>query len=91
MKKSDLEIDQFVTRSRIGGVKTATSKRSDQKIGSSNITERKRPERSAFVTQQKNSVGGGTSNVLNALAAYLRYLEGTARDEWQEYVLATLV
>ncbi|XWS61020.1 hypothetical protein CRYUN_Cryun07bG0089900 [Craigia yunnanensis] len=29
-------------------------------------------------------VGGGTNSVLNALAAYLRYLEGTARDDWQE-------
>ncbi|XP_061353310.1 uncharacterized protein LOC133298086 isoform X2 [Gastrolobium bilobum] len=32
----------------------------------------------------RNAVGGGTSNVLNALAAYLRYLEGTARDDWKE-------
>lgn len=29
-------------------------------------------------------VKGGTDHVLNALAAYLRYLEGTARDDWQE-------
>lgn len=44
---------------------------------------------SVFVTQQGNVVGGGTNNVLNALAAYLRYLEGTARDDWQEYVVTT--
>ncbi|KAJ0968571.1 hypothetical protein J5N97_025488 [Dioscorea zingiberensis] len=31
-----------------------------------------------------NQVRGGTDVVLNALAAYLRYLEGTARDDWQE-------
>lgn len=43
-----------------------------------------------FVTQQGNVVGGGTNSVLNALAAYLRYLEGTARDDWQEYVVTTL-
>ncbi|XP_027186317.1 uncharacterized protein [Cicer arietinum] len=42
------------------------------------------PNKSVFVTQKGNVVGGGTYNVLNALAAYLRYLEGTARDDWQE-------
>ena len=47
----------------------------------------KRVKNSAFVTQLGIFVGGGTNNVLNALAAYLRYLEGTARDDWQEYVL----
>ncbi|KAK4256337.1 hypothetical protein QN277_009217 [Acacia crassicarpa] len=41
-------------------------------------------DQSVFVTQKGNVVGGGTNNVLNALAAYLRYLEGTARDDWQE-------
>jgi hypothetical protein len=45
---------------------------------------------SVFVTQRGNVVGGGTYNVLNALAAYLRYLEGTAREDWQEYVVITL-
>lgn len=45
------------------------------------------PNKSVFVTQKGNVVGGGTYNVLNALAAYLRYLEGTARDDWQEYVV----
>nr|KYP67915.1 hypothetical protein KK1_021530 [Cajanus cajan] len=39
---------------------------------------------SVFVTQKGSVVGGSTNNVLNALAAYLRYLEGTARDDWQE-------
>ncbi|KAG2711105.1 hypothetical protein I3760_04G061700 [Carya illinoinensis] len=47
-------------------------------------TRRKRIDKSAFVTQKGNIVGGGTNTVLNALAAYLRYLEGTARDDWQE-------
>ncbi|CAK8575378.1 unnamed protein product [Lathyrus sativus] len=42
------------------------------------------PNKSVFVTQKGNVVGGGTYSVLNALAAYLRYLEGTARDDWQE-------
>lgn len=50
-------------------------------------TRRKRIDKSAFVTQKGNIVGGGTNTVLNALAAYLRYLEGTARDDWQEYVI----
>lgn len=48
------------------------------------LTRRKRMQNSAFLTQQGNSVGGGTCAVLNALAAYLRYLEGIARDDWQE-------
>ncbi|GFP88283.1 blue-light photoreceptor phr2 [Phtheirospermum japonicum] len=47
-------------------------------------SKRKKSEKSVFVTSQGSLVGGGSSCVLNALAAYLRYLEGTARDEWQE-------
>ncbi|KAL3834595.1 hypothetical protein ACJIZ3_009331 [Penstemon smallii] len=50
----------------------------------SKIAQRKKPKKSAFVTSQGSLVGGGASLVLNALAGYLRYLEGTARDEWQE-------
>ncbi|KAK1414549.1 hypothetical protein QVD17_30295 [Tagetes erecta] len=46
--------------------------------------KKKRLKNSAFVTKRGIFVGGGTSNVLNALAAYLRYFEGTARDDWQE-------
>ncbi|XP_010532255.1 PREDICTED: uncharacterized protein LOC104808287 isoform X2 [Tarenaya hassleriana] len=44
----------------------------------------KRAYKSAFFTRKKDTVGSGTNDVLNALAAYLRYLEGTARDDWQE-------
>ena len=50
--------------------------------------QRKRLEKSVFISRSGNLVGGGTDVVLNALAAYLRYLEGTARDDWQEYVMA---
>ncbi|KAK9059664.1 hypothetical protein SSX86_020368 [Deinandra increscens subsp. villosa] len=46
--------------------------------------KKKRLKKSAFVTKQGIFVGGGTSDVLNALGAYLRYFEGTARDDWQE-------
>ncbi|OMO85847.1 hypothetical protein CCACVL1_09967 [Corchorus capsularis] len=46
--------------------------------------EQRKLDKSVFVTQKGDIVGGGTSSVLNALAAYLRYLEGTARDDWQE-------
>lgn len=46
---------------------------------------------SAFVTRSRNFVGGGSCDVLNALAAYLRYYEGTARDDWQEYVINSIV
>ncbi|KAF8008683.1 hypothetical protein BT93_K2368 [Corymbia citriodora subsp. variegata] len=50
----------------------------------SNHAYRKRMENSVFVTESGKIVGGGTLAVLNALAAYLRYLEGTARGDWQE-------
>ena len=49
------------------------------------LTQSRERNGSVFVTQKGNIVGGSTNNVLNALAAYLRYLEGTARDDWQEY------
>ena len=45
---------------------------------------RKRLKNSVFGTSKGSIVAGGTKVVLNALAAYLRYLEGTARDDWQE-------
>ncbi|XP_021730318.1 uncharacterized protein LOC110697260 [Chenopodium quinoa] len=50
----------------------------------SNETQRKRLKNSVFGTSKGNIVAGGTETVLNALAGYLRYLEGTARDDWQE-------
>lgn len=46
----------------------------------------KKVDNSAFVTSKRDTVGGGNEAVLNALAGYLRYLEGTSRDDWQEYV-----
>lgn len=52
-----------------------------------NVGQNKRSEGTVFLTQEGNSVGGGTSAALNALAAYLRYLEGTTRYDWQEYVV----
>ncbi|XP_042378761.1 uncharacterized protein LOC121971517 isoform X2 [Zingiber officinale] len=39
---------------------------------------------SSMFTTKGSHVKGGTSVALNALAAYLRYLEGTARDDWQQ-------
>ncbi|KAI3858173.1 hypothetical protein MKX03_022492 [Papaver bracteatum] len=47
-------------------------------------TQTKKRESSVFVSRTGNVVGGGTSVVLNALAGYLRYLEGTSKDEWRE-------
>ncbi|CAN8325888.1 unnamed protein product [Cochlearia groenlandica] len=44
----------------------------------------KKVRNSAFVTRKRDVVGGGTEVVLSALAGYLRYLEGTSRDDWQE-------
>lgn len=46
--------------------------------------QKKREVNSVFVTRKLSAVGGGTTTVLNSLAAYLRYLEGTARDDWKE-------
>lgn len=43
-----------------------------------------KPEKSVFTSEKGMQVRGGTDTTLNALAAYLRYLEGTARDDWQE-------
>ncbi|XP_068650620.1 cryptochrome DASH, chloroplastic/mitochondrial isoform X2 [Aristolochia californica] len=53
-------------------------------LSSTSKNKKKRLEGSVFVSTDGNIVGGGTDVVLNALAAYLRYLEGTARDDWQE-------
>ncbi|KAK4766595.1 hypothetical protein SAY87_008237 [Trapa incisa] len=47
-------------------------------------TEDKTLKNSFFMTKNENAVGGGEGAVLDALAAYLRYLEGTARANWQE-------
>ncbi|KAJ4982162.1 hypothetical protein NE237_032999 [Protea cynaroides] len=44
----------------------------------------KKLKNSVFVSRKGNQMGGGTNILLYALAAYLRYLEGTARDDWQE-------
>lgn len=60
---------------------------SNKSNSSDKPTGRKRPVKSSFLTQQGNVVGGGTRVVLNALAAYLRYAEGTMQYDWQEYVL----
>ncbi|KAI3458274.1 hypothetical protein Pfo_014937 [Paulownia fortunei] len=65
-------------------LKPAELKEDNQQGSGSKTTQRKKSEKTAFVTSQGSLVGGGSSLVLNALAAYLRYLEGTARDEWQE-------
>lgn len=51
----------------------------------------KKPDTSVFVTQKGNIVRGGTSAILNALAAYFRYLEGTAGNDWLEYVVIIYV
>lgn len=67
-----------------GDSMSAEQKGDDEKYSVSETTQRKKPEKSAFSTSQGSFVAGGYDIVLNALAAYLRYLEGTSRDEWQE-------
>ncbi|KAK1307054.1 Blue-light photoreceptor PHR2 [Acorus calamus] len=44
----------------------------------------KQEEKSAFLSREGILVKGGADNVFNALAAYLRDLEGTGRGDWQE-------
>jgi hypothetical protein len=39
---------------------------------------------SFFASEEASDVRGGTDMTLGALAAYLRYLEGTGRDDFQE-------
>lgn len=48
------------------------------------ITKTEKLVNSVFMSREANVVGGGTNVVLNAFSAYLRYLEGTSRDDWQE-------
>ncbi|XP_043716241.1 uncharacterized protein LOC122664469 isoform X2 [Telopea speciosissima] len=43
-----------------------------------------RSQNSVFLSRKGNLIGCGTDILLNTLAAYLRYSEGTARDDWQE-------
>lgn len=63
-------------------------KSEDSTQGSSTPSHSKRKRAgSFFVTKNANVVCGGPTTVLNALGAYLRYLEGTALDNWQEYVI----
>ncbi|KAG8381484.1 hypothetical protein BUALT_Bualt06G0126600 [Buddleja alternifolia] len=74
-------------RKKLGGnieLKPAELEEDNQQDSRSKTTQRKKSEKSAFITRQGSIVAGGASLVLNALAAYLRYLEGTARDEYQE-------
>lgn len=53
---------------------------------SSNTTAVHKTKKSSSLFSSPNGtqVKGGTAAVLNALSGYLRYLEGTGRDDWQE-------
>lgn len=50
---------------------------------------RKRITNSMFASENSLEVRGGTDITLDALAAYLKYLEGTGNASWQEYVSPT--
>ncbi|XP_073064375.1 uncharacterized protein [Primulina eburnea] len=78
-----LSAEDMLQRGKFFGLEQAELLENKQQVLSDQSIQR-RPEKSAFVTQQGNLVGGGVSLVLNALAAYLRYLEGTSRDDFQE-------
>ncbi|KAL0541990.1 hypothetical protein IC582_022075 [Cucumis melo] len=66
-------------------VRAKFSKRgSNENNPSSREFRTERMGNSIFSTQRgKNFMMGGTEGVLNALAAYIRYNEGTSRDDWQ--------
>ncbi|KAJ4803865.1 alpha/beta-Hydrolases superfamily protein [Rhynchospora pubera] len=48
------------------------------------VLRNKRNASSFFASEGSIDVRGGSDMTLGALAAYLRYLEGTGRDDWQE-------
>ncbi|KAG0491955.1 hypothetical protein HPP92_005353 [Vanilla planifolia] len=50
----------------------------------SKIVHNVRIIKSFFASKNVYQVKGGTDDVLDALSAYLKYLEGTRRDDWQE-------
>uniref|UniRef100_A0A5B7B338 Photolyase/cryptochrome alpha/beta domain-containing protein n=1 Tax=Davidia involucrata TaxID=16924 RepID=A0A5B7B338_DAVIN len=84
LAETKLQKAQVPPNNLIEGLGLSESRKSNQNNSIYKRARSKRPEKSVFVTQRGNLVGGGTSVVLNALAAYLRYLEGTILDDWQE-------
>ncbi|KAI9101397.1 hypothetical protein K1719_023879 [Acacia pycnantha] len=83
LKRNWSQIKETSVETELQRRELMTSHRSEMSTTSKDMKART-VDQSVFVTQKGNVVGGGTNNVLNALAAYLRYLEGTARDDWQE-------
>ncbi|KAG8638487.1 uncharacterized protein LOC110600318 isoform X3 [Manihot esculenta] len=90
MNENPLKLKESLTLIKGMSIETVLQKKLS-KLRETNISnlnfkqsQRNRVDKSVFVTQNKNVVGGGTNSILNALAAYLRYLEGTARDDWQQ-------
>jgi hypothetical protein len=49
-------------------------------------TSGRRIKDSFFASESSLEVRGGTDIALDALAAFLKYLEGTGKASWQEYV-----
>ncbi|MCL7036961.1 hypothetical protein MKW94_002684 [Papaver nudicaule] len=87
--------ESILRRDRFGRVgmrngMTEVLEESDQAEDSDQLTLANKPaqtkkwKKTVFVSRTGNTVRGGTSVVLNALAGYLRYLEGTSKDEWRE-------
>ncbi|KAJ3692767.1 hypothetical protein LUZ60_011862 [Juncus effusus] len=63
---------------------TKTDENSTEGINNDIIRRNNKNADSFFISENSFEVRGGTSTVLDALAAYLRYLEGVGRDDWQE-------
>ena len=51
----------------------------------------RRVKDSFFASESSLEVRGGTDITLDALEAYLKYLEGTGKASWQEYVSLPVV
>lgn len=58
--------------------------RTDGNTKTPDAIRNKRNVNSFFASEDTSDVRGGADMTLGALAAYLRYLEGTGRDDYQE-------
>ncbi|KAL5728129.1 hypothetical protein ACHQM5_001251 [Ranunculus cassubicifolius] len=87
LKEDWASLKKASARSVLSKIKSSVeegSGKSNPSEGSNMSIARRKSENSVFISREGTVVGGGTRVVLNALAAYLRYLEGTSRYDWQE-------
>ncbi|XP_078448055.1 DNA photolyase [Wolffia australiana] len=74
-----------LSRGKVGrGLKESIPEAGIGSFSDTKATAKGKSEPSVFLSRKSNVVRGGTDVFLNGFAAYLRYLEGTARGDWQE-------